>query len=87
MKQRFRMEGDTWEIGVEQHALQPELDALVFHCMSDPQRPYRVIPLPADLHGEGRELDRELSADRLRELFARSQPLDFTHDPEADPRR
>jgi hypothetical protein len=52
----------------------PGVNALVFMCASNPQRPYRVARIEdADATRE----PGELGEDRLRELFASSQVMDF----------
>lgn len=84
MPVRFDADGDRWEVGYEVHEGRPELDAVVFHCMSNPQRPYRVAPLPADLRR--RTADDEPPKERWRQLFERAQVMDFVRDAEADPR-
>jgi hypothetical protein len=86
MVMRFDADGDTWEVGYERHPARPDLDAVVFHCVSDTQRPYRVIPLPPDLRRDGGEAGEDPPRARLRRLFDRSQTMDFVHDPQADPR-
>jgi hypothetical protein len=79
MKHRFEADGDSWQVGIERPASYGA-GAIVFHCTSNPQRPYRVLPLaPTD-----ERLDRgDLDDGELRELFSRSQIMGFTHDPAA----
>lgn len=84
MAARFDADGDTWEVGYELHDGRPDLDAVVFHCITNSQRPYRVIPLPPDARG-GHEAGEAPSTQRLQQLFGRSQVMDFVRDAEADP--
>lgn len=86
MGAKFKADGDTWEVAIEAHAPRPAVSTLVFHCVSNPQRPYRVLPVPVEEGGEGRPYE-DLPADRLRELFSRSQIMDYALDSDADPRR
>ena len=88
MSVEFRAEGETWRLGLEdEHSPLPGAAALVFHCVSNPQRPYRVLPVSADEPVFRAARDERIPEERLRELFSRSQVMDFTRDPEADPRR
>lgn len=87
MGTRFEADGDTWEVALEEHAPHAARATAVFHCLSNPQRPYRVLPLPADVLGSGGRFGEDLGDSGLRELFSRSQIMDFTLDAEADPRR
>ncbi len=84
MGARFNADGDTWQVGLERHP-SDGIDAVVFHCISNPQRPYRVLPVPDELTASG-AIDRDLPPDQLRELFERSQIMDYTHDIEANPK-
>ncbi len=87
MGTRFEADGDTWEVALEEHASHPARATAVFHCLSNPQRPYRVLPLPPDAGRPDGRFGDDLPDARLRELFSRSQIMDFTLDVEADPRR
>ena len=58
------------------------MNALVFHCVSNPQRPYRVAEIDAE---DATHEPRELEDERLRALFGGSQVMDYTHDRDAIP--
>jgi len=81
MADRFDLDGDSWEIGVEEHGPRPGTRAIVFHCVTNPQRPYRVVEIGADEYAEGDSIDKH----RAAAWFDRSQVMDFSHDPEATP--
>lgn len=77
MSERFDLDGEQWEIGVEAVQARAGTRAIVFHCVTNPQRPYRVVEIPASEAGDG---DFE---GRAAALFERSQVMDFSHDPDA----
>ncbi|MGH7555086.1 MAG: hypothetical protein ACREMQ_18960 [Longimicrobiales bacterium] len=85
MGARFDADGDTWELAVEPHPAE-RVDAVVFHCISNPQRPYRVLPISSDVLELEGGLESLAGADRLREMFERSQVMDYTRDVEANPK-
>lgn len=85
MAKRFEADGDTWEVALEAHSPQKGVNSVVFHCVSNPQRAYRVLPLDTEV-GRAEHLPDGASSDRLRELFERSQSMGYTLDAEADPR-
>lgn len=80
MAHRLKADGDTWNVLLDRSEEAPGVNALVFMCASNPQRPYRVSRIDdADAMRE----PRELGADRLRELFASSQVMDFVRNRDA----
>lgn len=77
-------DGDTWKVTSDGYDGRQGVRTLVFHCLSNSQRPYRVVEVPQPLVEErpvGDLGDRELG-----ELFDRSQTMDFSHDRAASPR-
>jgi len=92
MVKRIEADGDTWEAALASDRTTTGAAALVFHCVSNSQRPYRVVPVPpaggagAPASDGGVAGASRLDARDLRDLFDRSQVMDFVRDPEADPR-
>ena len=78
MSQQFDLDGETWEIGAEAMQARGNVRALVFHCVSNPQRPYRVVEVPVADADTG-----DIDARAAAALFARSQVMDFSHDTDA----
>lgn len=76
---RIRADGDEWQVGTDDPAAGSEVLTYVFHCLSNPQRPYRVVQVPRPVVGRGAE------AAELVALFARTQTMDFSHDRAASP--
>jgi hypothetical protein len=76
----FEADGDRWLLGIDDQATHPGMRALVFHCISNTQRPFRVIEVPVNA-----ELD--LSADALARYFDRAHTLAWTTDDSAEPLR
>ena len=85
MAHYFNMDGDRWVATVDRQAAHPGMHALVFTCVSDPQRPYRVIEIPAD-DREG-PAPPDFSERELRDLFGSSQTMDYSYDESAEPGR
>lgn len=84
MAPRIKADGDTWEARLDRFDPHPGVRAVVFSCVSNPQRPYHVVEVPAeDIPADGR-LDA-LPKEQLVCLFAASDPMDVVHDPGADP--
>lgn len=80
MSDRLRADGDTWNVRLDRSDEAPGVNALVFMCESNPQRPYRVARIDAaDATREPGDLGRK----RLREIFDSSQVMDFVRNPDA----
>ena len=84
MPRVFETDGDRWIATVDRQAAHPGMHAVVFHCVSDGQRPYRVLEVPAE-----RSFDpdrKDLSDGELRELFSNAHTMDYSYDESAEPR-
>lgn len=84
MKGEIRADGDRWKVGIDVNAPHPGTRAVVFHCLSNPQRPYRVTEVPASTVPSREALD-QLSDAEVQRIFSESEPMDYTHDPRAAP--
>lgn len=80
MAQRIEADGHGWEVSLEDRPAHEGRRAVVFHCVTDPQRGYRVVEISASRLSGG-ELDED--EDSLAALYAESQPFDYTPDPKA----
>ena len=85
MKDEFRADGDTWRVTVGDQDGRRAVDTIVFHCVSNANRPYRVVEVPEPVLN-GRGIDA-LTEDDLAGLFGRSQTMDYSHDAAAEPDR
>jgi len=83
MRELFHADGDTWRVSTDTHDPQSAVHTVVFHCISNSQRPYRVVQFPEELTG-GRPVE-ELGERELTELFGRSHTMDYSHDAAAEP--
>lgn len=83
MRDRFRADGDSWHITSGERDAADAVRTIVFHCLSDNQRPYRVVQVAEPLL-RGKDVNT-LSENELTDLFRRSQTMDFVHDPAASP--
>ena len=68
--------GDTWSVRIGERPADPELQAIVFFCVTNNQRPYRVLEVRRE-RIDGPEALESLSAAELRELFDASSSLDY----------
>ena len=85
MARYIEMEGDRWVATVDRQTAHPGMHALVFNCVSDSQRPYRVVEIPAEESDQ--RTTPEFSERELRELFGNTQTMDFSYDHSAEPGR
>lgn len=75
MAKRIKADNDSW-----QATLEPATGGqrhLVFFCVSNGQRPWRVVRIDDDEIPSSDALD-ELSSDQLRTLFARSESMNVS---------
>jgi hypothetical protein len=80
----FRADGDNWRVTLDEFDRRRAVHTVVFHCVSNTQRPYRVIEVPDEAFG-----DRDLtsfSKQELTDLFDGSHTMDYSHDRDASPR-
>jgi hypothetical protein len=77
MPHRIEADGDTWRVTNYEDDRRRAVRTVVFHCLSNSQRPYRVVEVPDALLGD-RDLD-SLSQDELIRMFERSQTMDYSH--------
>ena len=82
MRELFHADGDTWRVSSDAHDSHRGVHTFVFHCVSNGQRPYRVVEVPEPVL-QGRA--ESLGEDDLTALFARSQTMDYSHDAAAEP--
>ena len=83
MRDLFHADGETWRVSSDMHDPQRAVHTVVFHCISNSQRPYRVVEIP-DPMLEGQDVD-QLGERELTELFGRSHTMDYSHDAAANP--
>jgi hypothetical protein len=84
VRERFDADGERWSVTLDRGEEAPGVNALVFHCLSNPQRPYRVVRIG---EADAARDPGELGEGRLRELFADSQIMDYVSDRDAIPER
>lgn len=85
MPDRIHADGDTWHVTSDDDDPRRDVRTVVFHCVSNSQRPYRVVEVPPSVMSD-RSPDA-LREDELGELFQRSHTMDFSHDPGAEQQR
>ena len=85
MEEPFRADGDTWRVTSEERHPERAVRTIVFHCLSNSQRPYRVVEVAESVLGE-RKVE-ELGEAELNGLFDRTHTMDFSHDRTAHPER
>ncbi|MGH7446517.1 MAG: hypothetical protein ACRELT_03090 [Longimicrobiales bacterium] len=77
MRELFHADGDTWRVSSDAHDSQRAVHTVVFHCISNAQRPYRVVEVPDPILKD-RDID-SLKENELTALFGRSQTMDYSH--------
>lgn len=83
MWRRVDADGDSWRVTSFEDDRRRAVRTVVFHCLSNTQRPYRVVEIPDDMLGDkGVE---GLSSLDLGEFFRRSHTMDYSHDRSASP--
>jgi hypothetical protein len=83
MHEQFHADGDTWRVTSSGHDARRAVRTVVFHCVSNSSRPYRVVEVP-DAMMRASEPEHA-SEDELTELFERSHTMDYSHDAAANP--
>lgn len=76
MAKRIKADNDTWLPTLEAAAAGGR-QHLVFFCVSNGQRPWRVVRLADDEIATSARLD-DLSSDELRALFERSESMNVS---------
>ena len=83
MAELFRADGDTWRVTSDERHPERAVRTIVFHCLSNSQRPYRVVEVAEPVLGE-RNVE-ELGTEELSALFRRTHTMDFSHNAAARP--
>lgn len=76
MAKKIKADNDSWQATLEASATGGRRH-LVFFCVSNGQRPWRVVRLDPDEIPSSDALD-DLSSDELRALFARSESMNVS---------
>jgi hypothetical protein len=79
---RYDADGERWEVYVSKEEPRDGVRSLIFHCESNSSHGWRVTEVPAADFPSDTAI-QELDDDELEELYARSQPFDFSRDPHA----
>jgi hypothetical protein len=80
MRNEIQADGDRWVVRPDDATTTEGVRTFVFHCVSNSSRGYRVVQVPESVAGNADFDERE-----LRDLFDRSQTMDFVHDTDAHP--
>jgi hypothetical protein len=75
---KLSADGDTWRVTSSGDDPRRDVRTLVFHCLSNTQRPYRVVEVPGGVLGDRPVND--MQDGELSGLFDRSHTMDFSHD-------
>jgi hypothetical protein len=79
---KYEADGERWDVYLSEERAHDGVRSLIFHCESNSSHGWRVAEVPADRFTSQDSLDR-LDESDLAELYARSQPFDYVHDPAA----
>ncbi|HSJ24491.1 MAG TPA: hypothetical protein VK929_07490 [Longimicrobiales bacterium] len=83
MWRRMDADGDSWRVTSFEDDRRRAVRTVVFHCLSNTQRPYRVVEIPDDMLGDD-GVDG-LSSREMDDLFRRTHSMDYSHDRSASP--
>lgn len=83
MRARIERDDEVWEARMDAHDPHPGVRAVVFMCVSNPQRAYHVVEVDAGEVPDGERL-AFLGREALGTLFDHSDPMDYVHDSSAD---
>lgn len=76
MSRKLKLGGQTWTVRIGEDPPSPDVQLLVFFCLTSGQRPYRVVQVARDRIPDQAMLDR-MPADDLGDLFEASGSMDF----------
>lgn len=79
---KYKADGERWDVYLSEEDAHGGIRSLIFHCTSNSSHGWRVAEVPAAQYRSPADLER-LDDPALDELYARSQPFDYTHDPQA----
>lgn len=82
MTRRYETNGRRWDVELSRETPHSGVTSVIFRCMSNSSYGWRVVEVPAREYEDEERIDR-LSEGELEELFERSQPFDYAHDPKA----
>lgn len=84
MAKTIKADGEKWEVELSQERPHEGVTAVIFRCLTNSSFGWRVVEVPVSAYESKADVEGLGDAD-LRELFDRSQPFDYTHDPKAHP--
>ena len=73
---KFKAEGDSWSVRLSEQATPPEVQVVLFFCLSTDQRPYRVVEVAREELPDVAALKR-MSEQELQKLFQASNSMGF----------
>jgi hypothetical protein len=79
---RYDADGERWDVYLAEESPHEGVRSVIFHCLSNSSHGWRVAEVPASEYASAEALERLEESD-LEELYARSQPFDYAHDPKA----
>lgn len=75
---KIKADGDRWAARLSETPPSPDVQAVVFFCVSTGQRPYRVVEVSREALPDEKALEG-LSREKLEELFRDSRSMGFPH--------
>jgi hypothetical protein len=79
---RYDADGERWDVYLAEESPHDGVRSVIFHCVSNSSHGWRVAEVPAAEYASDEALERLEESD-LEELYGRSQPFDYAHDPNA----
>lgn len=73
---KLRADGDRWRVQLGERPPSPDVQLVLFFCLTTDQRPYRVVEVPRERLPDDGALAL-LGKEKLKELFRASRSMDF----------
>ena len=73
---KIKAAADTWSARIGEAPSDPQMQTVVFFCVTNGQRPYHVVEVPRSQVG-GEDALESMTEDELRALFNASTSMNF----------
>lgn len=79
MDRKLKADGDTWECRWGSESAAPDVQPILFFCVTNDQRPYRVVEVSRESVA-GPDALAKLPEDELQALFERARSMGYPRD-------
>lgn len=82
MDRSLKANGEKWSVHLSRERPHEGVGAVIFRCETNSSHGWRVVEVPGGEYGSEGQL-ADAPEEELQQLFDRSQPFDYSHDPKA----